>query len=52
MGLETLVTVADPADVAIGSYESVGFVRGASAWQIERPPGRDVDLSPPAAPGC
>lgn len=39
MGLETLVMVADPADVAIGIYESVGFVRGTSAWQLERAPG-------------
>jgi hypothetical protein len=35
---ETLVIVADPDDVAIGVYESLGFVRGASTWQIERPP--------------
>ena len=39
MGLRTLVMVADPADVAIGVYESVGFVRGTSAWQLERAPG-------------
>ena len=38
MGLRTLVMVADPADVAIGVYESLGFVRGTSAWQIERAP--------------
>jgi RimJ/RimL family protein N-acetyltransferase len=38
MGLETLVIVADPADVAIGLYESHGFVRGASSWQLERAP--------------
>lgn len=38
MRLETLVIVADPDDVAIGLYESLGFVRGASTWQIERPP--------------
>ncbi len=38
MGLETLVMVADPAEVAIGIYESVGFVRGTSGWQIERAP--------------
>ena len=37
MGLRTLVMVADPADVAIGVYESVGFRRGASSWQLERP---------------
>ena len=38
MGLRTLAMVADPADVAIGVYESVGFRRGASTWQFERPP--------------
>ena len=46
MGLRTLVMVADPADVAIGIYESLGFVRGVSEWQLERTP-----VSPPAAPG-
>ena len=45
MRLETLVIVADPDDVAIGLYESLGFVRGASTWQIERPP-----AAPRAAP--
>jgi RimJ/RimL family protein N-acetyltransferase len=38
MGLRTLVMVADPEDVAIGIYESLGFQRGASTWQFERPP--------------
>ena len=38
MDLRTLVMVADPADVAIGIYESIGFRRGASTWQLERPP--------------
>ena len=38
MGLRTLVMVADPADVAIGIYESLGFRRGVSTWQFERPP--------------
>ncbi|MBC7665013.1 MAG: GNAT family N-acetyltransferase [Caulobacter sp.] len=37
MDLRTLVMVADPHDVAIGVYESVGFRRGASTWQFERP---------------
>jgi len=40
MGLDTLVIVADPDDVAIGLYEAVGFQRGASTWHIERPPPR------------
>ena len=38
MGLRTRVMVADPDDVAISVYESVGFRRGASTWQLERPP--------------
>ena len=38
MDLRTLVMVADPADVAIGIYESLGFRRGVSTWQLERPP--------------
>ena len=38
MGLQTLVIVADPDDVAIGLYESVGFARGASTWLLERRP--------------
>ena len=37
--LHTLVIVADPLDVAIGLYESLGFVRGATSWHIERRPG-------------
>jgi len=36
MGLEELVIVADPDDVAIVAYESVGFQRGATAWGLER----------------
>jgi RimJ/RimL family protein N-acetyltransferase len=38
MGLRTLVMVADPVDVAIGVYESLGFRRGVSTWQFERGP--------------
>jgi RimJ/RimL family protein N-acetyltransferase len=36
MGLETLVIVADPDDVAIGLYESLGFQRGQRSWRLER----------------
>ena len=36
--LHTLVIVADPLDVAIGLYESLGFERGAASWHIERRP--------------
>ncbi len=36
LGLETLVIVADPDDVAIGLYESLGFQRGASTWHLEK----------------
>jgi RimJ/RimL family protein N-acetyltransferase len=39
MGLRTLVMVADPNDVAIGVYESLGYRRGVSTWQFERRPG-------------
>jgi ribosomal protein S18 acetylase RimI-like enzyme len=38
MGLDTLVMMADPDDVAIGIYESLGYRRGTSTWQLERPP--------------
>jgi RimJ/RimL family protein N-acetyltransferase len=38
MDLRTLALVADPADVAIGVYESLGFRCGVSAWQLERAP--------------
>jgi RimJ/RimL family protein N-acetyltransferase len=38
MGLRTLVMVADPDDVAIGVYESLGYRRGLSTWQFERAP--------------
>ena len=38
MDLSTLVMVADPDDVAIGVYESLGYRRGTSTWQFERPP--------------
>jgi len=38
MDLDTLVMVADPGDVAIGVYESLGYRRGDSSWQLERPP--------------
>lgn len=35
-GVEELVIVADPEDVAIGLYESIGFRRGATSWQLQR----------------
>jgi ribosomal protein S18 acetylase RimI-like enzyme len=38
MGIATLAMVADPDDVAIGIYESLGFKRGVSTWQFERQP--------------
>lgn len=38
MGISTLAMVADPDDVAIGIYESLGFQRGFSTWQLERRP--------------
>jgi RimJ/RimL family protein N-acetyltransferase len=36
MGLRRLVIVADPDDVAIGLYQSLGFQRGATTWHLER----------------
>lgn len=41
MGLESLVIVADPADVAMGLYESLGFVRDHDMWCLERRPPAD-----------
>jgi RimJ/RimL family protein N-acetyltransferase len=38
LGLRTLVMIADPDDVAIGIYESLGFRRGVRTWQLERAP--------------
>ena len=38
MDLRTLAMVADPDDVAIDVYESLGFQRGVSTWQLERAP--------------
>ncbi|KNZ33804.1 MAG: hypothetical protein AD742_04815 [Methylibium sp. NZG] len=42
LGLHTLVILADPADVAIGLYESLGFQRGETTWHLERRPAGDV----------
>jgi ribosomal protein S18 acetylase RimI-like enzyme len=38
LGATTLVMVADPADVAIRIYRSVGFVESEMQLQVERPP--------------
>jgi len=38
MRLESLVIIADPEDVAIGVYESLGFARTESTWHMERRP--------------
>lgn len=40
LGADTLVIVADPADVAMRVYESLGFEPGRSTWQLERGPAR------------
>jgi RimJ/RimL family protein N-acetyltransferase len=37
-GVETLVMVADPDDVAIGIYEALGFQRGADVYELQRRP--------------
>lgn len=41
MGLASLVIVADPDDVAIGLYESLGFERDHRMWYLERRPAAD-----------
>lgn len=41
MGLESLVIIADPDDVAIGLYQSLGFVRDHRLWYLERRPTAD-----------
>ena len=41
MGAQSLVILADPDDVAIGLYESLGFQRGLSTWHLERRPADD-----------
>jgi RimJ/RimL family protein N-acetyltransferase len=38
LGLASLVIVADPDDVAIGLYESLGFQRDHRLWYLERRP--------------
>lgn len=48
MGAQTLVMVADPDDVAIGIYESLGFERGASFYELQRRPA--IEARPAAAP--
>ena len=48
MHLDSAVIVADPDDVAIGIYESLGFQRGASTWHLERRPPEDAPGETPA----
>ena len=38
LGLQRLVMCADPHDVAIGIYRSVGFVQVESHWCLQRRP--------------
>ncbi|MCX2865462.1 GNAT family protein [Paucibacter sp. PLA-PC-4] len=45
MGLQRLVMCADPDDVAIGIYESVGFRREGRYWGAQRRPAHDVRLA-------
>jgi ribosomal protein S18 acetylase RimI-like enzyme len=42
-GLAELVMCADPEDVAIGIYESLGFVRTGREWGLQRYPLEDAD---------
>lgn len=41
LGLQRLVMCADPHDVAIGIYRSVGFVQVGSHWCLQRRPPHD-----------
>ena len=41
LGLQRLVMCADPHDVAIGIYRSVGFTQVESHWCLQRRPPRD-----------
>jgi predicted GNAT family acetyltransferase len=41
MGAETLVMMADPHDVAIEIYASLGFERGADVYELQRRPVND-----------
>ena len=43
LGLQRLVMCADPHDVAIGIYRSVGFMQVESHWCLQRRPARDRD---------
>jgi len=43
MGLESLLIVADPEDVAIGLYEGLGFERDHNLWYLERRPPADAE---------
>jgi RimJ/RimL family protein N-acetyltransferase len=42
LGLQRLVMCADPHDVAIGIYRSVGFTQIESHWCLQRRPPRDA----------
>ena len=41
-GWHTLVMCADPEDVAIGIYESLGFARQSTQWSLQRRASHDV----------
>ena len=41
LGLQRLVMCADPHDVAIGIYRSVGFVQAETHWCLQRRPAHD-----------
>lgn len=42
MGLDRIIMCADPQDVAIGIYESIGYQRRSHCWGAQRPPSRDL----------
>ena len=45
LGLTQLVMCADPHDVAIGIYRSVGFTQVETHWCLQRRPPRDLERS-------
>jgi len=48
-GLQSLLMCADPHDVAIGIYESLGYQRVASEWRLQRLAPRDAAARAAAA---
>jgi ribosomal protein S18 acetylase RimI-like enzyme len=51
-GWHTLVMAADPHDVAIALYRSVGFVQVETLWLLERRRRKTADVSERASPAA